>query len=237
MKRLLGEMGYSFPQIQWWPFGVAWWLLITPCSLPSKIALPAYTKTKAREQITEWCLPQRTSLFKVGSKAANKGTEKWTHILLYLGTTFLGNEGYAIGDRASAHVLVRQAVLAVLVPVLVSFLTSSLRMGGKPPPFCGLSFSKTCDGPKPSKPIVTRKKWAVAKSLMPSVYSYATILIQMTCIMNTSSIKVKRQIITRDHTQLRRGSTCSGSVLLPVLPRKVVCQYSLKMYLNAKTQI
>lgn len=71
-----------------------------------------------------------------------------------LGTAFLGNEGNINGGRAFAHALLSQVVLAVLALVSFRFhlpvgMPSFLHRSG---------ISKTCNGPKPGKPTLTRKK-------------------------------------------------------------------------------
>lgn len=57
--------------------------------------------------------------------------------ILYSGTTFHGNEGNATGGRASAHGLLRQVALAVLVPVWFHFCLCPRCTGGRLSSFHG----------------------------------------------------------------------------------------------------
>lgn len=73
-------------------------------------------------------------------------------------TTFLGNEGNASAGRASAHVLIRQVTLSVLVPVLDLFSPSPQSTGGRSSSIHGTGIPKMCDRPKPRNSTLTKKK-------------------------------------------------------------------------------
>lgn len=85
--------------------------------------------------------------------------------------------------------LLRQVVLVVLAPVLVSFRLWPLSIAGRPYSLRATGVLNACDGPKPRKPVLNRNKRKIINFLMFKSLSEATIIIPMKRIINILCIK------------------------------------------------